>query len=300
MEMHQVRYFIAICETGTFTRGAQQCGVAQPSLTKALRKLEEELGGPLFHRERKGVVLTELGQRLRPHLKALHDAEEAALQDAAEFHLDDREQIRLGAMTTIAPARMTGFLKRLYEQKPTLGIEVSEGPVRTLIDQMLDGDLDAALLAFPTLPPALREMPLYRERYMIAFGAGHAFEARNAVAIAELDGADYLQRLHCEFSDHYRALGWTRPISARVRYSSEREDWVQSMVAAGFGCSIMPEFLPRVEGVCMRPLCDPEIARTVSLVTVAGRPHGAALSALIRSARRYPWPGSGATAIGAA
>lgn len=300
MEIHQVRYFIAICEAGTLTRAARHCGVAQPSLTKALRKLEGELGGALFHRDRKGVVMTELGRRLRPHLQALYDAEEAARQDAAAYHLDDHEQIRLGAMSTIAPARMTGFFKRLYEQKPTLGIEVSEGPVRMLIDQMLAGDLDAALLAYPTLPPPLREAPLYRERYMIAFGAGHAFEARNAVAVADLDGEDYLQRLHCEFSDHYRAMGWTRPISTRVRYSSEREDWVQSMVAAGFGCSIMPEFLPRTEGVCMRPLCDPKIARTVSLVTVAGRPHGAALSALIRSARRYPWPGGGVAAVGAA
>lgn len=155
---------------------------------------------------------------------------------------------------------------------------------------MEEGAFDAALMAMPGLPQSLHETPLYTERYVIAFPAGHPFAQRNAVPIGALEGADYLQRVHCEFTEHWEALGETQPLGVRVRYTTEREDWVQAMVAAGLGCSIMPEFLVALDGIGTRPLAEPEVTRTVSLVTVAGRRHGPALSAMVRLARHHPWP----------
>lgn len=291
MEMHQVRYFLAVCEAQNFTRAAEACNVAQPSLTKAIKKLEEEFGGPLFHRERNRTILTELGRRVKPHIDMMADASVAAKQDAAGFFNDETVKIRLGVMSTIAPTRMIGFLSRLRSEIHGLEMELREASGKALIKAMGEGELDVALMAMPGLPDSLNVMPLYPERYMIAFPTGHAFQRQNAVNIAELQGLEYLQRVHCEFVEHYQEMGEAKALGVNIRYSSEREDWVQAMIVAGLGCSIMPEHLPMLDGIGTRPLREPKVSRVVSLVTVAGRRHSPALAGMIRVAKRYPWPG---------
>ena len=291
MEMHQVRYFLAVSEAENFTRAAEACNVTQPSLTRAIQKLEEAFGGPLFHRERNRTILTPLGRRLKPHAERIAEAASAAKDDALAFLSDETVKVRLGVMSTISPTRMVGFLARLREEVQGLELSLTEAAGPALIEAMTADELDAALMAMPALPPALHAMPLYPERYMIAFPAGHPFQRRNAVDVEALAGIDYLKRVHCEFAEHYQALGDAKPLGVNVRYSSEREDWVQAMVAAGMGCSIMPEHLPMMDGIGTRPLREPKVSRTVSLVTVAGRRHSAALAAMVRLAKRHPWPG---------
>lgn len=293
MEMHQVRYFLAVCEAQNFTRAAEACNVSQPSLTTAIKKLEEEFGGPLFHRERNHTIMTELGRRMKPHIDLVAEATAAARHDADGFRNDETVRIRLGVMSTIAPTRMIGFLTRLRAEIHGLEMELHEASGANLVAAMGKGELDVALMAMPALPDALHAMPLYPERYMIAFPAGHAFQRRNAVTIEELAGVDYLKRVNCEFVDYYTAMGHTRSLGINVRYTSEREDWVQAMIVAGLGCSIMPEHLPMLDGIGTRPLKEPKISRTVSLVTVAGRRHSPAVAGMIRVAKRYPWPGEG-------
>ena len=291
MEMHQVRYFLAVCDTQNFTRAAEACNVAQPSLTKAVKKLEEEFGGELFRRERNQTQLTELGQLVKPHIEAIYSASEAAKADADGFRSQEAVAIRLGVMSTIGPNQMIGFLTRLRGEIPSLELTIREAAGRQLVDDLLEGEIDAGLIGLPDLPDRLHALPLYSERYTVAFAKGHEFEQLNAVPVNTLDGQDYLKRVHCEFSDHFEALGKVKEYQVNVRYSSEREDWVQAMVLAGMGCSVMPEFLPALPGIATRPVAEPEVSRTISLVTAAGRPHSAALAAMTRLAQRYPWPG---------
>ena len=291
MEMHQVRYFLAVCDTLNFTRAAASCNVAQPSLTKAIKKLEDEFGGQLFRRERNQTHLTELGRLMKPHIEAIYASSEAARADAEGFKSQEHVAIRLGVMSTIGPNQMVGFLTRLRDDMPALELALREAAGRELVDDLLEGEIDAGLIGLPDLPDRLHAIPLYTERYTVAFAKGHAFERMNAVPVGTLDGRDYLKRIHCEFSDHFEALGAVKQHQVNVRYSSEREDWIQAMVLAGMGCSIMPEFLPALPGIATRPVTEPEVSRTISLVTAAGRPHSAALAAMTRLARRYPWPG---------
>ena len=159
-----------------------------------------------------------------------------------------------------------------------------------LVASLLDGEIDVGLIGLPKFPDRLKAIPLYSERYAIAFAKGHPFEQMNTVPVHRLDGEDYLVRLHCEYMDHFEALGFEATHKVNPRYSTEREDWIQALVLARLGCSIMPEFLPVLPGITTRPLVEPEISRTISLVTVAGRRHSAAVEALVRLARRHPWP----------
>jgi DNA-binding transcriptional LysR family regulator len=116
---------------------------------------------------------------------------------------------------------------------------------------------------------------------------GHRFESMTSVPFAELEGEDYLSRVHCEHPQHLDVLGIPRTYESNVRFRSEREDWIQAMICAGMGCAGMPEFLPRMPGIATRVLDEPEVSRTISLVTVAGRRFSPAAQVFVRYAQRF-------------
>ena len=290
MEMHQVRYFVALCETLNFTRAAEICHVAQPSLTKAIQKLEEELGGPLFSRERNLTHLTDLGRLMRPHLEAVFGASQLAHLEAKNFQKLERGSLRLGAMCTIGPARLIGFLKRFSREVPSVTVSIEDAPGASLVTELLEGKLDAAIIGIPNLPERIDAIPLYRERYAVAFYPGHRFESMGTVPLKELNTEDYVTRTNCEYPDHFMALGIPDPASdSHVSYESEREDWVQAMILAGMGCSVVPEYLPTMPGIGTRPLIEPEITRSIVLATVSGRRYSPALRALLSMAKMHDW-----------
>ena len=294
MEMHQIRYFLAVADSLNFTRAAEECHVAQPSLTRAIKKLEDELGGALFLREHHQTKLTELGHRMRPYMEAVLQATAAARADAQEHKRAGGYALKLGVMCTINPRQLIAFFDQLKGAIPSLDLELAEGTGPRLIEELQAGRLDLALIGMPGYPEDFEARPLFTERYTIAFPPGHRFEALNAIPIRELDGQDYLQRIHCEFRYHFAALGIPKPYQVRRRYHSEREDWIQAMIMAGLGVAIMPEYLPTIPGLPTRLIVDPEVARTISLVSVRGRPFSPAEQAAVRLAKRYRWNGSGA------
>ena len=289
MEMHQIRYFLAVAETLNFTRAAELCNVTQPSLTRAVKKLEEELGGLLFSREHHNTHLTELGQLMRPHLEAIWSTEGAARALAKGYCRLEQATLRLGVMCTISPMQMVELLGRLHEQVPNLDLTLVDAPAREVVEQLEAGEVVMALVALPEFPEKCHARPLFTERYMIAFPRGHRFERMNAVPFHELDGEDYLQRLHCEFRYHFEALDVPKRHKTVQRYRSEREEWIQAMLLAGRGCAVMPEYLPVLPGISMRPIVEPEVSRTVNLLTIAGRRFTPVAEIFARLVQRHPW-----------
>src|SRR5216110_604745 len=106
MEMQQVRYFLAVCDELNFTRAAEKCHVAQPSLTRSIKLLEDELGGPLFHRERTRTHLSELGNSVRPFLEEVYQRAQQAKDLAAGFSALKKTPLKLGIMCTIGPTNL--------------------------------------------------------------------------------------------------------------------------------------------------------------------------------------------------
>ena len=142
----------------------------------------------------------------------------------------------------------------------------------------------------PEYPDSLRPVPLYKEPYLVAFAPGHRYGRMNAVPLKELEGEDYVKRIHCEFPSNFAKLGIARPYqTVKVRYATEREDWVQTIVAAGLGMTLMPKYLPLMEGIETRPIIEPEVSRTVSVVTRAGRKHSAPVQKALNAARSMQW-----------
>jgi DNA-binding transcriptional LysR family regulator len=105
-----------------------------------------------------------------------------------------------------------------------------------------------------------------------------------------MDGQIYLSRINCEYRDFLGELCRNRNVSLTRAYRSEREDWIQMMVASGMGVCFMPQYSTTVPGVLTRPVVEPSVDREVCLVTVSGRRHSAPLAAFVRGVKTYPWP----------
>ena len=270
MEMHQVRYFLAVADTLNFTRAAEQCHVSQPALTRAIQQLEEELGGLLPRRERKLTHLTDFGRLIEPHLRQLFADAEAAKSTARKFLSLQQAQIRLGVMCTIGPARFMGFLAGFRTANPGCELTLVEGVPSGLSRMLMAGELDLAVMAQPEpFGERLDVRPLYRERFGIAFPTGHRLETQNRVRITDVAEETYLRRINCEYRDYLAERLSEHGLAVRVGFQSEREDWIQMMVAAGFGVCFLPEFSPTIPGVRLQLVSDPEVvARGIARVDV--------------------------------
>jgi DNA-binding transcriptional LysR family regulator len=279
-----------------FTRAAEQCGVSVPSLSRAIHTLEEELGGQLFRRERHLTHLTDLGRLMQQHLSTMNKAADAAKRDAGDYARLAGSRLKLGIFASIGADVLTGYLATLRSEAPELELHIWEANCEELEGALLGGEIDIALTSAVDLDERIRSVPLFREAFYISFAPGHRFGKMNAVPLRELQGENYVKRLHCEFPANFMRLGVAKQYEAvTVRYVGEREDWIQSLVRAGLGCAVMPEHLPLLPGIEMRKLVDPEVYRQISLATVAGRPHSAPVAAAVRAARRYQWPDGAAS-----
>lgn len=199
MELYQIRYFLALCETVNFARAAERCGVSQPSLTRAMQKLERELGGLLIRRERRHTHLTELGNLVRPMLEEVL-AHAARAKTAAERHLsDERAVLRLGIMSSIGLVRLAPFLAHFGTESPDVELRLVEAPAATIYDALFDSSLDAAVMTYCSrLNKRLRYDRLYSERLVAVMPRGHPFEKFEATRLRDLRDQSFLLRTNCE------------------------------------------------------------------------------------------------------
>jgi len=293
MEMHQVRYFLALAEELNFTRAATRCNVTQPALTRAIRALEDELGGPLFHRERANTHLTELGRMVSPYLQHVHAQSQEAKRRAADFTRLRSTPLKLGVMCTIAATRLLELMRRMRTRHPGIGLSITDARPEELRERLLSGELEVAISCAPEAEeetdPRLHRHPLYREQFVIVIHPDHRLAGQSAIRVRDLHGEHYLERIHCEFGAVASRVFDEQEVEDETVYRSERDDWILAMAAAGLGYAFMPEHCARHPGVMTRPLVEPEMWREVCLLTVRGRPHSPAVGALVREATRSAW-----------
>lgn len=285
MESHQVRYFVALAEVLNFTRAAERCNVTQPSLTRAIRQLEDELGGPLFHRERNNTHLTDLGRTMQPFLAQIFENMQAAKTRARDMLQLKRASLDVGLMCTIGPTKLVDLIGGFRRRYPDVELRLRDGKGQALQDALVAGELDVAVLGMPDgLDERLNPIALFREDFMITFAPGHRFQPMAEVPAAELSGEPYISRANCEFAEHANRVLTGLGVDVRPLYRSEREDWVLAMILAGLGWGFTPECSVALPGIEARPLVRPGIDRTIHVATVRGRPHSPAVGAFVREA----------------
>jgi DNA-binding transcriptional LysR family regulator len=293
MELYQLKYFLALSRTLDPARAAALCTVTQPALIRAIQQLEEELGGPLLRRERHNIHLSALGRLMRSHFERIVDDGEAVKSTANAFLTLGSASLKLGMMGSIGPLRSMAFLSEFSRANPAIKLSLVEGTAEFLTGSLIEGAIDCAILAQPEpFDPRLSVAPLYRERFAVAFPLGHRFEAQPFIIPADMAGESYLSRSPCPFEEELKTACRVHGIVLRENFRSERDDWIQAMVAAGMGICFLPEYSPLVPGLQMRVLRHPQIIREVSLATVAGRPNPHALEIFANAAQIYEWDDS--------
>jgi DNA-binding transcriptional LysR family regulator len=292
MEMHQVRYFLAVAEELNFSRAAQRCEVSQPSLSRAIKSLEAELGGALFRRERNNTHLSELGLMVRPHLETVYNATASAKQVSQDVNRMKKVPLKLGLMSTIAPDEIVDLIAALKAQHPGLELRLCDASAAELRDRLLAGDLEAAIYALPGEQlDQTHMMPLFSEQMVIAVHRSHRLSNARGFPVSEMNGENYIHRMNCEFAGYADRILSDKGVTCTPTYWSERDDWTLAMVAAGLGFAFMPANAIKHPGVIGVPVVDPEFWRLVNLVTVRGRPHSPGIGALVREAMRKKWYG---------
>ena len=289
--MQDIRYFLAMTRTLNFTKAAEICNVSQPALTRAIRKLEDELGGLLFSREPNNTHITDLGRLIEPHLTEIVTHAGEAKRTATRFLKLEEANFALGVMCTIAPVQFVNFLDRFKADNPGIEITMLEAVPDELCNLLMKGEIDVALMSRPDgFPAPLHSSKLYSERFVIACSASHRFARKNEIRMAELDGEFYLSRINCEYHDVLDGMCRDQGVNLVKSYRSEREDCILTMVAAGMGVCFLPEYTAAFPGVIGCPVVSPSVARDVCLVTVAGRRWSSPIAAFVQAVRHYPWP----------
>jgi len=293
MDVHHLRYFLAVCETLNFTKAAERCNVSQPALSRAVQQLEEEMGGLLFRRERNLTHVTDLGMLMKPRAERIVSELGDVKRDARRFLTLEDASLNLGIMCTVGPTRFTGMLGHFARSYPGISLQIFEGVPAQLGNKLEAGEIEIAIMATPEgFSERCNSEVLYRERFLLAFPAGHRYAAMNEVPIAAIDGETYLRRINCEYRDHLSQLADACGAQVQLGYASEREDWIQNLVAGGMGICFIPEFSAVIPGIQTRPVTDPEVWRDICMVTMAGRRHSPAVASFIKALRGYPFPPS--------
>jgi DNA-binding transcriptional LysR family regulator len=299
MEIHQVRYFLAVCEHLNFTQAARKCHVTQPSLTRAIQQLEKEFGGYLFHRERSQIQLTELGKIVLPYLREVWEQTQIAKKQAKSFAARAPTQLNLAIMCTIAPAMLIEMFGRFRAARPEIKLDLIDATAQSIEERLIGAKAEVAIYCRPDRAPdpRLNYLPLFREQMLIVVPPDHRLARRDVIEIKDLAGERYVQRALCEFNDMVDSVFDARGVDCETVYRSDRDDWVLAMIASGFGFGFFPKYSIGHSGVVAIPLVDPEFWREVCLTTVKGQPYTQAVGALVHEAMRSSWPDDEALAV---
>lgn len=278
MQLYQIRYFIAVSETLNFTRAAEACNVSQPALTKAIQKLEDEVGTKLIRREGRHSHLTAAGKLLRHELLKVESGIADAVGLVRRSLSLDHASLNVAVMCSIGPHRYAGLFKRFKELQPGIKLVLTDVTQMALLDSLLEGHVDCAFHAGEDLidHPRIESIPLHEERMVVAFEPRHRFATKSKIPMREAASEPYIDRLHCEFRPLFLKFVEDNGIDLHTAYCSEREDWIQAMIASGNGVGILPEFILGRQDIDCRPVSDPELSRSVQLVYINDREPSAA------------------------
>jgi len=278
MTLTELRYAVALCETGHFRKAADHCHVSQPTLSIAIKKLEEELGISLFERSRHRVNTTPIGERFVEQARTVLQ-ETRNLSTLAELGKDPLgTMLSVGAIFTVGPYLFPRLVTRLQELAAGMPLFIEESYTATLRHKLVSGELDALFIALPFTEPDVVTRPVYEEPFVILLPAQHPLVKEKEVDPASL--ADHRVLLlgegHCFRDQVLEACpGLGDAISAnysngQAMLEGSSLETIKLMVASGLGITVLPQSAAQSmqcddQSLVVRPFAGPTPTRTVAL-----------------------------------
>ncbi len=286
MELHQLRYAVAVARAGNFSRAAEQCHVSQPSLSQQIHKLEDELGERLFDRLSRQARLTPVGQRFLDRAARVLEELDIALREArAEKELTQGRAV-LGVLPTIAPYLLPEVISAFSRQFPGVEIVVHEDTTARLLNLAAAGDADLLLASLPIKDPRFEVCRLFTEELLLALPADHPLASKRTISTDDLERERFIlmQEGHC-LGDQILRFCTRRDFHPQVSCRSAQIETVQALVQAGLGISLIPKMARRPDNAghpVYRSLCAPRPARTIVALWLRQRPPGRAVKEFLK------------------
>lgn len=279
LSLRDLEYVVAVADHGSFVKAAEQCRVAQPSLSVQIGKLEVRLGTPIFERSTRRLLVTPDGQRLIAQMRRVLTEARGLVALASRTAAPFGGTLRLSAIATLGPYVFPRLLQGLRSQYRGLSFLLGEGRTAELLAALLAGELDAALLSLPLAETAVTVEPVFREPFLLACPQGHPACAEKSGGWSKVPVQErlLLEEGHC-LRD--QALAACEDVAAANRHGTSLET-LRYMVAAGEGCTLMPALAAsKTQGISYLALPAAGHARTIGLAWRRTDPRGAEFAAL--------------------
>lgn len=267
--LKQLRYFEALAQHGHFGRAAEACAISQPALSIQMKELEEAIGAPLVERGTRQLRLTPLGEefvlRARDILRAVDELDDLARSS----HSPLTGRLRIGVIPTIAPYLLPNVIKHLAERFPLLDLRPREATTQRLVEDLLEGRLDTALLALPVSQPSLHEHALFDEEFVLVRPKEDGAKPVPTPEMLREMRLLLLEEGHC-FRD--QALSYCKMSPGLVRDLMEGSSLTTlvQMVGSGIGVTLIPQMAVPIEtrsaAVSIARLARPQPSRTIGMV----------------------------------
>jgi DNA-binding transcriptional LysR family regulator len=288
--MHHIRYFLAVSETLNLTKAAERCHVAQPALSRAIQDLESELGGELLRRERALSHLTELGQRMLPMLRQCYETAHAAKMVAASIRKGEAAPLSIAVSHTLALKRFTTTLLELSRAFPGLQLKMHRGSGSEIVEFLKSGAVELAIAGpLDETWSRLDELPLFEEPFGLVVNRTHRLAGRNEAEFKDLASENLLINTGCEMFEELRARLEANGVLDTATHQVATQEDVLELLKADLGVAIIPVGAVEAKGVCQIPLQQLNLARKVSVYTVAGRHRAIACATLFNMLRAADW-----------
>lgn len=296
MTLTELRYVVAVARERHFGRAAESCFVSQPTLSVAVKKLEDELGVTLFERGGSEVGVTSIGTQIVEQAKRVLE-QSLAIKEIAKSGKDPlNEPLRLGIIYTIGPYLLPQLVRRLIADAPQMALILQENYTAKLIEQLKHSEIDAAILALPLPEAGLMIQPLYDEEFIVAIPRDHAWKSRERVTAADLKdetmlllGAGHCFRDQvlevCPELEPLPVASWAHDTGIRRTFEGSSLETIRHMVASGIGVTVLPRTsvpvpLPADSLLRFLPFEDPVPGRRVVLAWRKSFPRRAVIDVL--------------------
>jgi len=291
MEMHQVRYFLAVARTLNFTRAAEESNVAQPSLTRAIKLLEGELGGDLFRRERPRAMLTPLGERMYPLLKQCYDSAQSARALAALVNDGKVGVLKIAVSSSIELGLILAQVSELRKSFSEIELKILRGNGPQLVEYLKSGEAELAIAAsIGAAWDRLDSWKLFDESFDMVFSKMHRLANHENIELDDLKSERFLLRSHCEKGADLAEMLRVKGLNADHRHEVSSDQDLIALLEANIGIGFLPRTVGAPQTLVRTPIKGIELGRTVCLYGVAGRQRTPVASTFMKMLRAANWP----------
>jgi len=287
MEMHQLRYMVAVARAGNFSRAAEQCHVSQPSLSQQIQKLEQELGERLFLRLKRQARLTPAGEAFLRRAERILQEVEAAKREAEESQHLLRGTLTVGVLPTLAPYLLPPLVSRFHAKHPNVEMVVVEDTTAQLLKFALSGEIDLALASLPITDNRFEVRELFAEELLVALPPNHPLAQKRLLRAKDLEHERFIvmKEGHC-LGDQVLHFCERRAVRPNISFRSAQLETIQALVCAGMGLSLIPAMAVRAGASKQRQpvyrrLEPPRPQRTIVALWPRQRPLSRAATALL-------------------